>query len=98
MQSKKTKEANENEYINVESFDVVRASEGKGGVCYFDVVINGITIYGMKVVPLRDGSGDFIGFPSHKGADGKYYNIVWAKFRPETERSILDAVQDALDK
>ncbi|MBO5662618.1 MAG: hypothetical protein J6S12_02015 [Alphaproteobacteria bacterium] len=98
MTSAKTKETKEVEFLNVENFQILKATEGKGGVCYFDAVINGLTIYGMKVVPLKDGSGDFVAFPAQKGADGKYYKIVWARFRPETEKSILDAVQAELDK
>lgn len=100
MKSNKAKEEvkNEVEILKLERFELRRATEGKGGVVYFDAVINGITVYGMKVVPLRDGSGDFIAWPSVKGADGKYYNTCYAKFNPETEKSILQAVQEKLDE
>lgn len=97
MKSKKAKEEKERDYINLESFKVIRAREGKGSVVYFDAEINGLTVYGMKVVPLKDGSGDFVSFPSYKGNDGKFYNVVYASFRDDTARSILDAVQEALD-
>ena len=86
------------ETLKLESFELRRATEGKGGVVYFDAIINGIYVYGMKVVPLRDGSGDFVAWPSQKGADGNYYNVVYAKFDPETEKSILKAVQEKLDE
>lgn len=86
------------ETLKLESFELRRATEGKGGVVYFDAIINGIWIYGMKVVPLHDGTGDFVAWPSQKGADGKYYNVAYAKFNPETEKSILKAVQEKLDE
>lgn len=89
---------NEVERLKLESFQLRRATEGKGGVVFFDAVINGITVYGMKVVPLHDGTGDFVAWPSQKGADGKYYNVAYAKFDPETEKSILKAVQEKLDE
>lgn len=102
MQSKKAKEAQEQkeaerEYLNIESFEIKRVNEAKGGVVFFDAVINGLTIYGMKIVPKKDQSGDFVAWPSEKGADGKYHSVVFAWLRPETERSILDAVQEKLD-
>ena len=100
MKSNKEKQGvkKEVEILKLESFQLRRATEGKGGVVFFDAVINGITVYGMKVVPLRDGSGDFIAWPSIKGADGNYYNTCFAKFDPETEKSILKAVQEKLDE
>lgn len=98
MKSNKTKEAQQIETLKLDSFELRRATEGKGGVVYFDAVINGLYVYGMKVVPLKDQSGDFIAWPSHKGADDKYYNVVFAKFDPETEKSILKAVQEKLDE
>lgn len=96
--NKEEKKQNTVETLKLESFALRRATEGKGGVVYFDAVINGITVYSMKVVPLRDGSGDFIAWPSIKGADGNYYNTCFAKFDPETEKSILKAVQEKLDE
>ena len=65
----KKKEANE--VVNVEA-KVTRANQ-VGETVYFDVVINGVTIYGCKVVEGKN--GDFISFPSHKGKDDKYYNL-----------------------
>ena len=96
--NKEEKKQNSVETLKLESFELRRATEGKGGVVYFDAIINGIWIYGMKVVPLHDGTGDFVAWPSQKGADGKYYNVAYAKFDPETEKSILKAVQEKLDE
>lgn len=96
MKSKKAQERELKELV-LTSFELGRVTAGKGGVVFFDAEINGITVHGMKVVPLRDGSGDFIAWPSYKGADGKYYSVCFAKFNDETEKSILAKVQEALD-
>ena len=49
---------------------VTRANQVNDTV-FFDVVINGVTIYGCKVIEGKN--GDFISFPSHKGKDDKFY-------------------------
>lgn len=100
MQSKKSKEQGEQEvkFLDLQSFELLKVTPGKAGVVYFDAIINGLSIRGLKVVPLKDGSGDFVAWPSHKGADGKYYSDVYARFRPETEQSLLAAVQEKLDE
>lgn len=98
MKSKQQKAAEqEREYLNVESFELLRAKAVRGGVVFFDAKINGLTVYGMKVVPLKDGSGDFIAWPSYKGQDGEFHNNVFAWLRPETTESILKAVQEKID-
>lgn len=98
MQSKKAAEQQEQKELKLESFELGRVTPGKGGVVFFDAEINGISVHGMKVVPLRDGSGDFIAWPSQKGADGKYYSVCYARFNPDTEKSILQKIQEKLDE
>lgn len=88
----------ERAYLNLESFKLLRANPVRGGVVFFDAEINGLTVYGMKVVPLKDGSGDFIAWPSYKGQDGNFHNNVFAWLRPETQESILKAVQEKIDE
>ena len=41
---------------------------------------------------------DFLYDEVKNGADGNYYNTCFAKFDPETEKSILKAVQEKLDE
>lgn len=94
---KQQKEEAERSYLELNSFELGRVTPAKGGVVYFDAVINGLSVHGMKVVPRKDQSGDFIAWPSHKGADGKYYSVVFAWLRPETEKSMLNAIQEKLD-
>lgn len=100
MKSKKTQENEQQErsYLELQSFELKRVKEARGGVVFFDAVINGITIYGMKIVPKKDQSGDFVAWPSTKGTDGEYHSTAFAFLRPETEQSIMAAVQEKLDE
>ena len=81
-----------NEVVNVEA-KVTRANQ-VGETVYFDVVINGVTIYGCKVVEGKN--GDFISFPSHKGKDEKYYNYVYIKLSDEQTAGIVKQVEEML--
>lgn len=85
----KKNEANE-VVINAE---VTRANQVNDTV-FFDMVVNGVTIYGCKVV--EGSKGDFISFPSHKGKDGKYYNHAWVKLSDEDSKKIIAQVEEAL--
>lgn len=85
----KKKEVNE---VTVNA-EVTRANQVNDTV-FFDVVINGITIYGCKVVEGKN--GDFISFPSHKGKDGKYYNHAYIKLSDEAAADIIAQVEKKL--
>lgn len=85
----KKKEVNE-VVINAE---VTRVNQVKDTV-FFDMVVNGVTIYGCKVV--EGSKGDFISFPSHKGKDGKYYNHAWVKLSDEDSQKIIAQVEEKL--
>ena len=60
----------------------------------FDLTIDDFTIYGCRVVEGKN--GDFIGLPSRKGKDGKYWGIVYKRFSDEETNMILDMVSAAL--
>ena len=85
----KKKEANE-VVINAE---VTRVNQVNDTV-FFDMVVNGVTIYGCKVV--EGSKGDFISFPSHKGKDGKYYNHAWVKLSDDDSQKIIAQVEEKL--
>lgn len=85
----KKKESNE---VTVNA-KVTRANQVKDTV-FFDMEVNGVTIYGCKVV--EGSKGDFISFPSHKGKDGKYYNHAWVKLTDEQSKEIIAQVEEAL--
>lgn len=87
------------ENLKVESFEVKRVALVKGEKKYTvfaDVVLNGITIYGMSVVEGKN--GDFLSFPSRKGKDGKYYSICWARLSDEDQKNILAEIEKQLNK
>lgn len=75
---KKT-EAQENTSMDYD-VKVTRVAEIKPGRYAFDMVVNGIYIYGCFLVEGKTKKGDdfqTINFPSQKGKDGKYYNHAW---------------------
>lgn len=65
-----------------------------GGVT-FDLELNGITIFGCRVV--ESSKGDFIAMPQRKGNDGKYYSYVWAKLSDQDTKDILAEVEKKLN-
>lgn len=94
----KTKEEKKQELI----IEVTRAKELKDkDVIMFDMVVNGVTIYGCSYKELQkhDGSGSFIkiGFPSRKGADDKYYNHCYVKLSDEDITNIERGIEAHLD-
>ena len=82
------------EELNIDSFSVNRVHQFDNGGVTFDMTVNGIAIYGCRVVETKD--GDFIGLPQRKGNDGKWYSIVWAKFSDTDTRHILEEVEKLL--
>lgn len=85
----KKKEAND---VTVNA-KVTRANQVNDTV-FFDMEVNGVSIYGCKVV--EGSKGDFISFPSHKGKDGKYYNHAWIKLSDDDTKEIISQVEAAL--
>ncbi len=83
-----------NKYINVTQAEVshIRAVEFNDKVqVFFSLTLNGVSINNCRVVEGKD--GDFIGFPSRKGNDGKYYKHVYAAISPEDTQKILKIVE-----
>lgn len=72
---------------------VTRANQVNDAV-FFDMEVNGVTIYRCKVIEGKN--GDFISFPSHKGKDGKYYNHAWVKLSDEDTAAIVKQVEEML--
>lgn len=92
------KKASRPDPIEVKSFSVKRAIECRNGAVLFDLELNGVTIYGCSIVTSERDDSEFIGFPSHKGNDGKYYSIAWAPLSDEDTADIIDAVDKKLDE
>jgi len=67
---------------------------------FFDVEVNGVEVKGMKLVASTKDGSLFVSFPSEKGKDGKYYNIVYIpdmNLKKEVELALLDTYNKAGD-
>lgn len=78
----------------VYSIEVIRAKEYKDTV-FFDVVINGVSIYGCRFVEGKN--GDFVSFPSYKGNDGKYYSHAYIKLDDDAVKDIDEQIDKLLE-
>ena len=83
------------ETANTYDVKVTRAKEVKEGSVAFDMVVNGVTIYGCW---YREGEKDgkeyqMISFPSQKGKDDKYYNHCWFKIDEDLKSDIIAQLQ-----
>ena len=87
--------SNKGEELKIDNFSVNRVHQFENGGVVFDMTLNGIAIYGCRVIETKD--GDFIGLPQRKGKDGKWYSIVWAKFSETDTKDILAEVEKQLN-
>lgn len=92
---------NNKEHEEVKEHDIkvehVRDTD-KYGV-FFDLLVNGVAIYGCSWVEgqRRDGTEyRFVSFPSHKGKDDKHYNYAYVKLSENDLDSIEKVLQDAI--
>lgn len=91
MKGSKTKE-------NTQGYDVkvTRAKEVKEGQVVFDMVVNGVTIYGCwyrEGTSKKGESYQMISFPAQKGSDGKYYNHCWFKIEDDVKANIIEQLE-----
>lgn len=92
------KKSNNNEQTY--TVNVTRAKDftkdGGKTVIGFDMTVNGIQIYGCwyRVATNKQGE-DFasVSFPSHKGADDKYYNYAWFNI----SETVLTAIEKQIE-
>lgn len=78
------------------TFKVINAKLWPNRSVSFAMELNGVTIYGCRVVEGQ--KGDFISFPSRKGSDGKYYNHVWIPLTKEQQSEILAEVERKINE
>lgn len=77
-------------------FSVKNAFAGKYGI-KFNLTLeleNGaeVTIYNCRIVEGR--KGDFIGWPSYEGKDGKYWNHVYVELDQSEIEDIISEVRE----
>lgn len=92
----KKQAAERTEPINVTECKVTRARVWKDGNETFDMVLNGVSIYGCRLVEGKNGL--FVSYPARKGNDGNYYSHCYAVLSEETVDSIARQVDELLDK
>lgn len=93
---KRSAKKTERETIKVEAFKILRAHEFNNGNVSFDMEINGVSLYRLTVVSRKDGSGEFISYPSYEN-NGKWYNYCYLALSDEDSDKIIQAVYDNLD-
>lgn len=87
---------NKRETIEVKEYSILRVKVFDNGGVVADIKINGISIYGVRVV--EGSKGDFLSFPQRKGADGKYYSIVYCPLSNDDQTMLLNAIERALNE
>lgn len=93
--------SSERTYTTVQSLSIDRVKD-MGKYAFADLTINGIKVYGCKVVTYeKDGvEKDFLAFPERKYTDKEgqtaYAKIVYAHLSASDEQAICDAVWRAI--
>lgn len=90
MNTKKSAKKNDTA-VNYE-VEVIRAHQFEDGSIVFDMTINGVTIYGNRLVEGKN--GQFVSFPSFKGMDGQYYSHAFAKLSKEDTDKIVAQIEE----
>lgn len=74
--------------------DVQNVKQWEDGGLTFTAIVNGVTIYGLRVIETKDDW--FVSFPSRKGSDGKYYKHVYFPINDDLKELIGKAIEAAL--
>ena len=82
--------------LQVTSWEVTRAYEFKDGNISFDMMLNGIHLYGLSLVWYKKEKRYFIGFPSKKVGD-QYYNHYWFMAGDELTEAVTLAIESLLE-
>lgn len=88
---------NKNQESQTYDVKVTRAKETKEGQVVFDMVVNGVSIYGCWYREGTSKKGEeyqMVSFPSHKDdKTDKYYNYCWFKIEDDVKASIIEQLQ-----
>lgn len=87
----RNKQSNNREVIKVESFEILRSHKFDDDTYSFNLKINGITIYSMRMA-LNKKDEYFIAMPQIKGRDNKYYKNVYFALDDADAEAIMEAV------
>lgn len=82
------------------TYTISSVKEVTDTMVYFNINVNGVTIYGMKVIKYKSKKtgedGMMVTFPTRKGSDDKYYNICTFYMTQEMQDDIINQVLDQL--
>lgn len=87
---------NKNQENQTYDVKVTRAKEIKEGTVVFDMVVNGVTIYGCWYREGKDRNRkdyELVSFPSQQAENGKYYNHCWFKIEDDVKKNIIEQLQ-----
>lgn len=87
----------ERQPISVTGYEIQRVIAGRDGTPIFNMTINGITVYGCKVMARKSDGEAFLAWPSAKGRDGNYHNVVYAKLSDADQEAIITEVYKMMD-
>lgn len=75
------------------SINVINARVLSDNCIVFGVDLEGISLYGLKLVETKDGER-FISMAQTKGKDGKYYNNYFINLSDKQKEDIIKIVVD----
>ena len=82
------------------TYTISRVKEVTDTMVSFNINVNGVTIYGMKVIKYKSKNtgeeGMMVAFPTRQGSDNKYYNICIFSMTQEMQDDIINQVLDQL--
>lgn len=99
MRRSNKNQENEQKPADAKTIKVTRAREFENGGLVFDMVVNGVTIYGCQWVEgTKDGRDyAFVSFPSRQSKkDNKWYNIAYVKLSDEDTKNIESQLDSLL--
>ena len=77
--------------ITEKTIEVTRAHQFEDGNISFDLLVNGVSIYGCKIASGKN--GQFVSFPSRKAKDGKYYSYARVDLTKEETQDIISQLE-----
>ena len=78
-----------------EDWEVVHVRDTKIGV-FFTLQLPGLSLYNLRYVPAGRKYSSFIGMPSKKGSDEKYYDDYTIYLSDDDTAAILEEVEKKL--
>lgn len=96
MATRRNQTAKAEAKTNELTYTIDRTFTTDDGTIIFDATVNGIKLYGMRVI--NGNKGDFVAFPARKSdKDGKYYKYFYIEMSEEQTDAFIQAVFDKAD-